>query len=218
MRRAPVTAALALALLALPGSAAAQDCPGATAEPTPDTAAAVKDAIVCLINVERSAAGRGALSQEPELGVSATGHSDDMIRGRYLAHEREGHPTLLQRVTAAGYFRGVIGALYSENVGAAPQGAASPETVVRAWLGSPTHRANILYPGFSEIGIGIAFAPPDPAFYRDYASVLFTTDFGDRTLPRAGAKRRCRHVRRVYAEASARRKCRRRISRPGGAR
>ena len=210
MRRLAGLAAVAAAACVLPASAAAQDCPGASVQPTPDDLGTVRAAIVCLINRERAAAGRGALAQHAKLETSATGHSTDMVASRYLAHERDGRPTLLERVTAAGYFRGVVGALYSENVGAAPQGAASAETLVSAWLGSPSHRANILYPGVSEIGIGIAFAPPDAAFYREYPSVLVTTDFGDRTLPRPGARRRCPRVRRVQAGAAARRKCPRR--------
>jgi hypothetical protein len=63
--------------------------------------------------------------------------------------------------------------------------------LVDAWMLSPDHRANVLHPMFRDLGIGTAFAAPDPAFYPDHPSLVVTTDFGQRVMARAGAKR-CR--------------------------
>ena len=83
-------------------------------------------------------------------------------------------------VLATGYFDHVTGGLYSENLAAAPDGRASASAVVSAWMQSDHHRANILFPDFREVGVGATVTGPDPAFYQDYPSVVYATDFGRR--------------------------------------
>ena len=38
-------------------------------------------------------------------------------------------------------------------------GAKNPEQVVQSWMGSPAHRANILYPGYKYMGVAHIFSP-----------------------------------------------------------
>jgi hypothetical protein len=52
-------------------------------------------------------------------------------------------------------------------------------------MASPPHRANVLYPKFRKVGIAAVLAPKDQAFFADYPSTVYTTDFGRRY------KRRC---------------------------
>jgi uncharacterized protein YkwD len=55
--------------------------------------------------------------------------------------------------------------------------AATPATIVRAWMHSPGHRANILNRRFREIGIGVASGAP----VRDGAAksgATYATEFG----------------------------------------
>ena len=54
---------------------------------------------------------------------------------------------------------------------------------------SDEHRAKILYGSFREIGVGARIAGPDPAFYADRPSVVYTTDFGRRYWSRCGFRR-----------------------------
>src|SRR5919109_1185606 len=56
-----------------------------------------------------------------------------------------------------------------ENIAA---GYPTPEAVVAGWMSSPGHRANILSPNFTEIGIGLA----QGGKYGSY----WTQDFGTR--------------------------------------
>jgi uncharacterized protein YkwD len=187
-------------------------CPDADLQPGTDTLARVGSAIVCLLNEERFARDTRGLRQDVRLDRSSTAHSADMVEHHYLAHEQPGRPRLRDRVATARYFDGAWSGLYSENVGAAPAGAASAAELVRAWMGSPSHRANVLDGRFRHIGVGIAFADPDPAFYADHPSVVFTTDFGMRieNAP-AGRRRRCRRrprvVRLEFASAARKRRC-----------
>jgi uncharacterized protein YkwD len=133
-----------------------------------------------VINRERGAARLVALRRAPRLDRSAAFHSAEMVRYRFLAHESPGRPSLLTRVTGYGYFKGVSDGLYAENVGAGPSSNDTANALVKAWMDSPPHRANILYPRFRHVGIAAVLAPRDPAFFEDYPSTVYTTDFGRR--------------------------------------
>jgi uncharacterized protein YkwD len=192
-----IVAVAALATCAAPARAACEDADLQASQATADR---VAGALRCVINEERAAVGRQPLAASGHLDRSAAGHSADMVRHGYLAHEREGRPTLAARVRAAGYFDGAATALFSENIGVAAIGGATARVLLDAWMQSPDHRANILHPMFRDIGIGTAFAQPDPAFYPDNAALVVTTDFGQRVMQRKGTKRpRCRARRRPAA-------------------
>ena len=184
--------ALAAALLAVAPAAARADCRDADLAATPEAVAAVQDAIVCVINERRADAGLVTVRESRQLDRGATGHSADMVAYDYLAHEAEGRPSLYRRIRATGYFDGAADALYSETIGLAPSPRATARVRVDAWMVSPSHRANVLHPVFRDIGVGLAFAPPDPVFYPDDASVVFTTDFAQRHLRSGKPGARCR--------------------------
>ncbi len=57
--------------------------------------------------------------------------------------------TLRDRFTAYGYHHSA----YAENCSAGEDDKAE---VVRAWMADPLHRANLLSPNFTEIGVGVA--------------------------------------------------------------
>jgi uncharacterized protein YkwD len=54
-------------------------------------------------------------------------------------------------------------------------GAASPRTIVRAWLRSAPHRRIMLDPAFRVVGIGTA---PGTPTHRSAAGKTYTADFG----------------------------------------
>jgi hypothetical protein len=103
-----------------------------------------------------------------------------MVSHHYFAHEAGGRPTLLERVLGSGYFIGATTGLYAEDLAVGPTVEATARNVVSAWMQSPDHRANILDTRLREVGIGAAFANPDPAFYANYPSTVYTADFGRR--------------------------------------
>ena len=65
-----------------------------------------------------------------------------------------------------------VGPTVGENL-AWDAGAASARFFVSAWLASPEHRANLLRPGYSRIGIGVA----EGSFLGNPATTVVTTDF-----------------------------------------
>jgi uncharacterized protein YkwD len=188
----PLVALAALAAVAavpVP-SASAAGCPDADLVLAPGNRDQVSAAIVCLLNAERRAAGRHELSANRRLARGAAFHSSDMVGHRFLAHEAPGHPSLLTRIRRTGYFDPVSGGLYSENIGVAPQDMATAANLVSAWMMSEAHRARVLFGRFRDVGVGTAFAGPDPVFYADHPSVVFTTDFGRRYRSRCTRRTR----------------------------
>ena len=192
MRALPFAALALLAASAAVAAArpapvrAADQCPDSTLEPNAGNLATVAKAIVCEIDLRRADAGLVPLREQRQLDRSSQFQSDDMVESHFVAHNEPGHPSLLTRIRRTGYFKGVSGGLYTENIAVAPQEEASAAEVVQAWMLSDEHRAKILYGRFREIGVGAQIAPPDPAFYADRPSVVYTTDFGRRYWRRCG--------------------------------
>ncbi|MGW5135884.1 CAP domain-containing protein [Streptomyces sp. NPDC004135] len=109
------------------------------------TAAAVID----LTNQARARAGLPPLAADPRLTAAAQAHSADMVTRAFYAHTAPDGSRPWDRAAAAGSTRRAIG----ENIAC---GQRSPADVVEGWLNSPGHRANILKPDFTHIGIGFA--------------------------------------------------------------
>jgi uncharacterized protein YkwD len=63
----------------------------------------------------------------------------------------------------------------AENIAWGTGSLATPAQIVRGWMNSPGHRANILNGRFRDIGVGVALGAPAGGV-RDGAT--YTTDFG----------------------------------------
>lgn len=99
------------------------------------------------VNAFRKQHGLPPLHLEPRLTRAAQAHSDYMARNRVMSHTGAHRSDPGDRVSQAGYpWRSV-----AENVAA---GQRSPEEVVRAWSHSPGHRANLLSPDATDMGVG----------------------------------------------------------------
>ncbi|MFJ9245567.1 CAP domain-containing protein [Streptomyces sp. NPDC101776] len=100
-------------------------------------------------NAERARAGLRALAVDPLLAAAAQAHSTDMVARAFYSHTSPDGSQPWDRAAAAGSRRRTIG----ENIAC---GQRSPAQVVEGWMNSPGHRANILKPDFTHIGIGFA--------------------------------------------------------------
>lgn len=191
-------ALLALAFLAVapraPAQAPPSSCADADLPPAPGNLQRVEAAIACVMNAERGRAGLPGLRVDYRLEYSAAEHTADMVRNHYFAHQGSGGLQLADRIAASRYFEGVYVALYSENLGVGPRQSATAAGIVGALMDSTSHRENILHPLLVDIGIGAALAAPDPAFYPDTNSAVYTMDFGRRFLhppvPTAACRRK----------------------------
>ena len=105
--------------------------------------------VVDLTNRERTRHGLPPLTVDPRLTAAAQAHSSDMIARAFYSHTSPDGSQPWDRAAAAGASRRSIG----ENIAC---GQRSPAEVVEGWMNSPGHRANILKPDFTHIGIGFA--------------------------------------------------------------
>jgi uncharacterized protein YkwD len=116
------------------------------------------------VNAARKAYGLRPLQLDPTLMHAAQAHSSDMLRRDYFAHGN--FPGRMAAFHVSGRAAG-------ENLawGSGPYGR--PGEVVREWLASPEHRANLLAAAFSRIGIGLA----QGTFLGTSDATVVTADF-----------------------------------------
>ena len=108
-----------------------------------------RDEILRLVNVERQRAGLGLVTHNQTLEDQATKYACELIHYDYFAHDNPFTGTELRdRAEEFGYEFQVIG----ENLAA---GQRTPAQAMGDWMDSPGHRANILHPDFTELGVGI---------------------------------------------------------------
>ena len=96
-----------------------------------------------------------------------------MVAKRYFAHDSKSGATFSARIKRTGWTRSRRSYTIGENIGWGGGSLATPRSMVRAWMGSAGHRANILSRSFRMIGIGIANGAPNGGDGATYA-----TDFG----------------------------------------
>lgn len=104
--------------------------------------------VLRLINIERKAAGLKPLQMSDELSKVALLKSKDMAVFNYFAHESPNYGSPFDMMKSMGISYRAAG----ENLAV---GYTSPEAVVKGWMDSPGHRANILNSLFNKIGIGV---------------------------------------------------------------
>lgn len=103
--------------------------------------------MINLVNKERTSRGFKALTYDPRLQEIARIHSADMFTRGYFSHYSPEGETVADRAEKHGIAYQVIG----ENLAYAP----NLELAHNGLMNSPGHRANILSPDYSKIGIGI---------------------------------------------------------------
>ncbi|MFD9735023.1 CAP domain-containing protein [Umezawaea sp. NPDC059074] len=116
--------------------------------PAPTEAQAQEAKVLEITNQERATAGCAPLTADDRLAASARGHSQDMANQNYFDHVSKDGRTFVDRIKAAGFPN--PGA---ENIAA---GQPTPEAVMKGWMESPGHRANILNCGLKFLGVGVA--------------------------------------------------------------
>jgi uncharacterized protein YkwD len=142
-------------------------CANADAVASQSSAGALRSAVVCLINRERTDRRLPALHALRRLDRSAQSWTGAMVSERNFSHMGAGSDPG-SRVTAAGYDWSAVG----ENIAT---GFATPRQVVAAWMASTDHCHNILDPQYTDVGTGVVAAP-----VAGFASgaATWTQDFG----------------------------------------
>jgi uncharacterized protein YkwD len=169
-----IIALAALAVLAIASAAPAQahaaTCARASAAAGQTSMASIRRSTLCLLNVQRAKHGLPALKPSMKLRHASERHSRDMVAKHYFAHGN-----FFGRIEGSGYLRGVHAYTVGENIAWGGGPTSSPAQIVRMWMNSPPHRANILNRRYKHIGIGVAMGTP-----AGMSGGTYTTDFGYR--------------------------------------
>jgi uncharacterized protein YkwD len=124
---------------------ARRTCAGASTAIAASTRPALRAAVVCLINQQRTSRGLPALAADSKLDRSAQGWTNDMVSH----HEFTEGANFAERITAAGFHWSQAG----ENIAT---GFPTPASVVVGWMRSTGHCQNILDPAFRYVGTGVS--------------------------------------------------------------
>lgn len=173
LRRAGITVAGAsLAAISLVASPVAAGHPGVLL-PVASTAHAEEayapyDAMqpfeaefLTLLNADRIENGLAPLEIDAGLASIARWRSDDMAARGYFSHDIGGYQ-VFQVLKDHGIAYRVAGENLAFNTYGNGQTVAAAE---RALMNSPSHRANILRPDYTHVGVGVAVAPDGRFLY-----------------------------------------------------
>ena len=163
--------------LAGPSTAAADGCEHRYAHPGDASKAQIREATLCLLNRRRSAHGARKLRENQRLAKAARKHAADMVRRDYFAHTAPGGVSFVDRIMKQDYVKKGQGWVLGENLAWGSYQLATPKSIVRSWMRSPGHRANILNKRFREIGIGVVDGAPVPGTSH---AATYATSFGTR--------------------------------------
>jgi uncharacterized protein YkwD len=139
----------------------------------PRSAQDAQSRMLVLLNEGRRAAGVAPLVSDAELAAIALAHTRDMAGAHFFGHQSPTTGRIEDRVRRAGVAVIKLG----ENIS---QGD-SVEAAYAALMASPSHRANMLEPAFTHVGLGIVLRS------AEHPALLATLVFARRPRARAQA-------------------------------
>ncbi len=157
-----------------PARAAQGECANADVAPSGGNADVVRAAILCLHNRIRADRGLPLLRENARLRRAALAHSSDMVSRGFFEHTTPSGVTMVDRIMASRYTSPRFGWALGENLAWGTGALATPRAIMKAWMGSPGHRANVVKRAYREIGIGVVTGVPSD---RDRGAT-YTADFG----------------------------------------
>lgn len=116
-----------------------------------DPAADPDAELLLRLNDARSRRGLPLVARRADLDAVARAHSQEMVARGYVGHTSPTTGTVVERLETAG----IHSPLSAENIGR----AYSPGGVHAGLMASPGHRANILHPQATHVGIGHSTEP-----------------------------------------------------------
>ncbi len=104
--------------------------------------------IVELTNAKRAENGVGAVVYNPLLAQAASAKANNMLSENYWAHFSPSGKSPWSFMNSVGYKYVYAGENLARDFGDA-------QSVVNAWMNSPSHKSNLLDRGFKEIGVAV---------------------------------------------------------------
>lgn len=143
------------------------------AAPLEDLRRAYAARVLELVNAERKKEKLRPLKPDERAGKAAEAHAEDMARRQFFAHETPEGTGPGPRIEKAGCKQ--YG--WAENIAVAQK---TPAEVVKSWMDSAPHRANILHPELTHLGVGLTRGK-----FRDQEAALYWVQvFLNKTKPK----------------------------------
>lgn len=127
--------------------------------------------LLLLTNKERQNIGVGALIMNDKLSQAASEKANDMFEYNYWAHNSPTGKTPWVFIKSAGYNYVYAG----ENLA---RGFTTPDNVIKAWMESPDHRANMLSSNYQDVGFAVKLGK-----LNGEETVLIVEEFGSLYMP-----------------------------------
>ncbi len=99
-------------------------------------------------NAQRAQTGLSQLTLNSTLSQAAAAKAADMFANNYWAHNSPQGKTPWDFIVGSGYRYTLAGENLAKNF-------QTSDGVVAAWMGSPSHRANIVKPGYQDVGFAV---------------------------------------------------------------
>lgn len=116
--------------------------------------------VLALVNAQRATVGCRAVAADERLAAVARAHSADMRDRGFFAHVNPDGLDPFERAAQAGV------TARAENIARGQQDA---NAVMKGWMESPGHRANILNCGLTRLGVGVAQGSGGPWWTQLFA-------------------------------------------------
>lgn len=168
--------ALATAAMALVSSPAALTAPTVRLQPVNHVETPIERSVDTL----RRTAKLPSIRHSDELRLAAEAHAALLARSGTFTHNAPGENSFSLRLQNYYPARGFQSWATGENIFWAHK-LSSPAQVVKAWLASPPHRANLYDPRWRHVGIAAVRVPVAPGFYRGADVTIVVIEFGTRT-------------------------------------
>ena len=131
------------------------------------TQSQAEQSLLAAVNDVRAAHDLRPLKVDAHLVEAARDHSSMLLRTNVFEHG-----SFAERIARYG----ARGPVFGENLAWGTGRLASPRSILAAWMDSPGHRANLLRPGWSRIGIGARSG----RFLGYGGALVVTADFAGR--------------------------------------
>lgn len=132
------------------------------------------------LNRVRAARGLRVLRATPALAASARRHSTQMGSRGFFDHNSADGTPFWRRIERFYGGRGFRSWSVGENIFWQSPKTIAAVSVVRSWLASPGHRANLLSRDWLDVGVGTISLPSAPGVYHGSPVTIVTVDFGKR--------------------------------------
>ncbi len=133
-------------------------------------------AVLCAHNVARREHGLRRLRANPQLSRVAAKYAREMVAHHYFAHLSPSNRDHMDRIAASSY-RPATGCWTAGENLFFSRVRSTPAQLLGAWLGSESHRRNVLRPGWRDFGVGVVDGSPQ----GDPGGLTVVALFGTRT-------------------------------------